>query len=236
MEGLKIASIYGLKPHELGFCGPQIAVKQQILRGFILGRVSNNEVRVVLQKFEGAYPYYQLIASNNGIADPFDENVVRAYWIGNELLDKVNIQDLRRTIIEKFSYPGLLPKEIAVEKAQAILENAKPHHSLHVYVIGSVTGKVDLNDLSAKDLCRVSWGKVLEIKDKKIVVEYQPIVGDKVLQLGEAKKKEVLWDKEILPSVKINDQISFHWNLAIQILTAEDIKNLQKYTFQNISG
>ena len=40
MNGLKLTSIYGLKPHELGFCGPQIAAKQQILRGFILGQVS----------------------------------------------------------------------------------------------------------------------------------------------------------------------------------------------------
>jgi len=236
MDGLKLASIYGLKPHELGFCGPQVAAKQQILRGFILGRISENEALSVLQKFEGAYPYYQLIAQSNGIADPFDEKVIRAYWVGNELLDKVAIQDLRRTVIEKFSYPGLLPKEIALEKAQAIPEKAKPHHSLHVYIIGSVTGKVDLNDLSVKDLCRVSWGKVLEIVDDKLIVEYQPIVGNQNLQLGETKKKNVLWDKEILPVVKINDQISFHWNLAIQVLTAEDIQNLQKYTFQNISG
>jgi len=236
MEGLKLASIYGLKPHELGFCGPQVAAKQKILRGFVLGKISEKEAQAVLEKFEGAYQYYKLIAESNGIEDPFDEKVIRAYWVGNKLLDKVKVEDLRQMVIEKFSYAGLLPKEVAEEKAKAISEKAIPHHSLHVYVIGSVTGKVDLNDLVMKDLCRVSWGKVLEINEDKIIVEYRSIVGDKKIGWSELKRKVVDWDKNILPAVNIGDRISFHWKLAIQILSKEDIINLEKYTFQNISG
>ena len=39
--------------------------------------------------FEGAYPYLELIASENGIADPLDARVVEAYWLGNDLLEHV---------------------------------------------------------------------------------------------------------------------------------------------------
>lgn len=235
MEGLKLATVYGLMPHEMGFCGPQLAASQRILRGFLVGKNSSKEAQDVLEKFEGAYPYYQLIAQSNEIDDPFDERVVRAYWIGSELLDNVSISDLRQTVIEKFSYPGLLSKEIAQEKAEAIPNQAKPHHSFHVYIIGSVTGVIDLSDLGLKNLCRVSWGKVLEIKDDNILMEYQSVSGEKELKLGEKKTKNITWDKDVLPELKIGDWISTHWNLAVQILSEDDIKNLEKYTLLNIS-
>src|SRR5579859_1535736 len=48
----------------------------------------------LLRKFTGALPYLALIARRNGIADPFDERVVEAYWVGNELLERVEAVEL----------------------------------------------------------------------------------------------------------------------------------------------
>src|SRR4029079_7379242 len=59
-------------------------------------------VRDLATGFEGAYPYLQLIAQANGIADPLDERVVEAYWLGSELLDRVPAVDFARSIERRF--------------------------------------------------------------------------------------------------------------------------------------
>jgi len=192
MSGIRLAIFYGIKPYQLGFCGPEN--KKDILSEYLKGKKISG-IREFLKGFEGAYPYYELIAKANNIKDPFDENVVKAYWVGNKLLEKVK-------------------------------KNA--HHSFHVLIIGSVTGRIELKG-ELLDICRVSWGKVIK-KEKKIIVEYQPFVKRKKLELGEFIKKEIDWNKDILPNIKIGDRISFHWNQAVEILNKEDVKNLEKYT------
>lgn len=237
-RGFEIASIYGLMPHELGFCGPQEANRQKILRKFLAGKISGKKIRKVLEKFEAAYAYYELIAKSNGIKDPFDEKVVEAYWLGNDLLEKVKIGDLRKVIREKFSRPGLLKKKSAKEKVLAVSSASKAHHSFHVFTIGSITGRVDLSAIRLKDVCRVGWGKVKNISNRgsrpEIIVHYQPITGKKIIKLGCYKKKKIIWDKSVMPKVKKGDWISFHWNCAVQVLTKKDIANLKKYTLTNL--
>ena len=99
MFGPKIAAIYGLIPNRLGLCGP----RQELLKKFIIGKLSIHEIIPVLEKFEAAYPYYQLIAQKNKIiSGPFNKKVVEAYWLGNELLEKITTDDLRQLITEKF--------------------------------------------------------------------------------------------------------------------------------------
>ena len=79
MSGLKLAALYSWKPHQMGFCGPK---DDGTLLRYLKGKnVSEKKVRKILESFEGAYPYYQRIAKSNNIKDPFDERVVRAYWI-----------------------------------------------------------------------------------------------------------------------------------------------------------
>lgn len=74
-----MAVLYSIKPHQLGFCGPK---DDETLLRYLKGKnVSEKKVRKILESFEGAYPYYQRIAKSNNIKDPFDERVVRAYWI-----------------------------------------------------------------------------------------------------------------------------------------------------------
>ena len=225
-EGLKLAALYGIRPHQLGFCGSQN--KRGVLLNYLKNKnVPDKKVREVLKSFKAAYPYLKLIAKSSGIKDPFNERVVRAYWVGNGLLDKVKISDLREMIFEEFSRPGLLPKEIAVEKAQSIPEDSKPHHSFHVLVVGSISGRIVLEG-KLKDLCRISWGRVeSKIKNQKLKVIYQPLVGNK---LGKPLKKIIDWDKDLVPNVKVGDWVSFHWNQAVEVLTDADRENLEKYT------
>ena len=241
MFGPKIAAIYGLIPNRLGLCGP----RQELLKKFIIGKLSIHEIIPVLEKFEAAYPYYQLIAQKNKIiSGPFNKKVVEAYWLGNELLEKITTDDLRQLITEKFSKPGLLSKTEAARRAKKIPEGSKPHHSFHVMVLGSITGSIDFTGKTKlKDTCRVGWGRVIRLKTKNeklktgaIIISYNPLVGSKTIKFGPPIKKEIAWDKEILPAIKVGDWVSFHWNWAIQKLNEENIINLHKYTQNTIDS
>jgi hypothetical protein len=229
MSGPKIAALYGLVPNQLGLCGA--GEDQRKLREFIGGKLGILDIIPALKRFEAAYAYYDLIAKKNKIqAGPLNKKVVEAYWLGNELLEKITADDLRDLIVKRFSGPGLLPKETAIARANKIPAASKPHHSFHVLVLGAVTGSIDFaGRTDLKDICRVGWGRVIKIKNK-ITIEYNPLVGREKIKLGGLKKKEIFWDKEILPKVSKGDWISFHWNYAIQILNEENILNLYKYT------
>jgi len=234
MSGPKIAALYGLIPNSLGLCG--LVKDQKKLREFIGGKLCIPEIIPALKRFQGAYPYYELIARKNKIqAGPLNKRVVEAYWLGNELLEKITVDDLRDLIVKRFSGPGLLKKEAAIAKAKKIPVVSKPHHSFHVLVLGAVTGSIDFEGRTElKDICRVGWGRIKKFKVQsskfKIILEYNPLVGKEKIRLGKAIKKEINWDKTILPEVRIGDWVSFHWNYAIQILNEENIINLYKYT------
>ncbi len=206
MSGLKLAVLYGIKPFLLGFCGPRGSKGKKTLLDFLNHKkTSLKKIRKILEQFDGACPHYKIIAKANKIKDPFDERVVRAYWVGNNLLKKAG--------------------------------EYKSHHSYHVLVIGSVTGRINLKG-KLLDLCRICWGRVISAKCKapclpagrqnaKLVVKYQPLIKNR---LGKPVEKEIEWNKNLLPKVKIGDWVSFHWNQAVEVLNKEDRKNLEKYT------
>jgi len=226
MSGLKLATLYGFYPHRLGFCGLQKDSAKKALLSYLSGeKITEQKIRRILGTFKGAFSYYKLIAESNGIRNPFDEKVVRAYWIGNQLLEKVPIASLRKMII----------KEFAKKKAKDIPSTSIAHHSFHVLVIGSVSGRVILEG-KLLDLCRITWGKVIqkskiENQKSKIVIEYQPLrKKNKRYFLGKPIHRFVFWDKNFVPKIKVGDGVATHWNHIVQILDKRDLTNLKKYT------
>ncbi len=206
MSGVKIAARYGLYPCQLGLCGPEQGADK--IMDYLLGKdISEEKIKEILKQFKGAYPYYELIAKSNN-KDVFNEQVVKAYWIGNSLLDNVTIDSLREMIVREFSGPGFLSRKDAENKARDIPLDSKPHHSFHVLSIGSVTGTIDLKG-KLLDICRITWAKVRDI-DKMI-------------------NKSILWDKRLVPKVEIGDNVSIHWNHLIEVLNKEELENLKKY-------
>jgi len=213
MSGIRIAALYGIYPCQLGLCGPKSAKK--ILSDYLLNNTSEDEARRALEQFKGAYPYYKVIAKANNIKDPFNEKVIKAYWISNELLDQVSADSLKEMIVKEFS--GFLSEQVIEEKIKQISSDSKPHHSFHVFKIGSVTGTIKL-EAELLDICKVSWAEVVSKGKDRLVVRYSGSV-----------EKTVLWDKDLV-FVEIGDMVSIHWNHVIQVLNKEDLSNLKKYT------
>lgn len=235
-SGLKLAILYSLTPNRLGFCGPQKSSDQEKLISFLLGKGSEKEVRKILSKFEAAYNYYKLIANKNNIRDPLNIKVIEAYWLGNKLLEKVSAEDLGKMILKNFVKPNLLTKEKALERIDIIPESSKAHHSFHVLILGSITGRVDFSNIKLKDICRPGWGKVIYVKGNKVLVEYEPLSKEKErIKLGRKKRKYIYWDSKLVPDISAGDWVSFHWNFLVQKLEKDNVKNLEKYTKNNLN-
>lgn len=236
MDGLKVAAFYSLPSFALGFCGPQDKRSRKTLSDFASGRtVLKKSVREIFEKFEAAYPYYKLIANNNDISDPLDERVVRAFWLGNDLLEKVNVSDIKNLILTDFCRPGLLTKTKAKEKSTKVPKGALPHHSFHVLVLGAITARVELKG-TMFDLCRVGWGKVrkLRIRNSELRVSYKPLVLGGKMRLGDEVEKNIGRNKKMVPKVKVGDWVSFHWGQACEVLDDKSVENLEHYTKNTI--
>lgn len=235
-SGLKLAIRYALPPCRLGFCGPHDDPNRQTLYKFASGgSVSPSKIQGVLERFEAMYPYLSLIASCNRISDSFDERVVRALWVGNKLLEAVSIDDLRELILTDFVRPTLLSKKEAKERASMVVEGMVPHHSFHVFVLGSITGRVNLGG-ALKELCRISWGEVIKVRDSKLRVKSKPLIMGRKVRLGKEVEKEVEWNASLAPGIAEGDLVSFHWGRICDRLSKDEASSLEHYTLCTLNA
>ena len=227
---------HALQPNSLGYCGPD--ENGRILEHLHASSVTD-DLTSTLTKFEAAYPFVRMIAKSTGM-QPFDKQVTEAYWIGNSLLDKVEPTDFF-----EFAHQGL-GKRMKKQEAGAIFRElgglAKPHHTFYVLGMFARSNIKTANQAKLLDLmdsCRVSWGRVLEVKPKSLIVDRSPLtLQDDKLSLAGATKREVHYDSEIPPfsTVKRGDWVSLHWNFASEKLTKRQLRNLVSYTSLDIQA
>lgn len=118
------AAKYSSTPHKLGFCGPKKNCAD------VLAGKNKQEIKKLLSKFIGVKHYCTQIAKANKIKDIFREDVLEAYWLGNDLL-----------------------------KAAQYKNGGYPHHSYHVWCRKPFNPQIKLND-QLKKICQVSARKI----------------------------------------------------------------------------
>ena len=234
---------HAFPPNTLGYCGPDVRGK---ISEYLHGSSDGESLLSILTKFEAAYPFVKMIAKSTG-RNPFDYEVTEAYWIGNSLLDLVEPQNFF-----EFSYGDLTKsrqmasKRDGIRKAEVkslfkrVGEIARPHHTF--YVLGMYARSSEISGKSEKllelmDSCRISWGKVIEVKRDTLVVERPPLMlAAEGLRLGQAKKQVIRYDPEIPPfsSLRSGDTVSIHWNFASEKLKPSQTRNLKRYTALDI--
>lgn len=88
---------------------------------------SEEKVRDALKELF-SYVYYQVIARSNNIKDPFNLKVVRAHWIGNELLGKVETSVIRGVFQEMQSK---YDKVILAYIMEPLIKTGSAHHNAY---------------------------------------------------------------------------------------------------------
>jgi hypothetical protein len=228
---------YAYPPNELGYCGPDASA--QLLEHASTGAV-DGDLRRLLRGFEGAWPYLELIASANGIADPLDDRVVEAYWIGNTLLDRVGPRLMGDSVESRFR--ARAGRNFG-RLADPVPAGALPHHSFHVFGIypwlGMLREGKTLEPLHVLDRCRIRWGQVVEVVGAQAIVRSRPLLWDgKGLSLGLPTEEQVtlgLADRLLVDDVAAGDWCALHWDWICERLDARRLEALRRYTLHQLS-
>jgi len=193
----------------------------------------------MLTKFQTLYPYLRLIADANGIRDTFDDRVVEAYWLGNELLEKVGRRNFFRHLADGLQ----LKRKITATQLDGITaplsQGAVPHHSYHVFSVWKRTGNTGSpHTIESIDACRISWGKVTAIDGPKITVLRRPVkqCGDHLI-LGRTQPATVLRPldaRDDIAEVKVGQIITMHWDVPCEAISERQKQNLKLYTIKHL--
>jgi len=245
VEGELLHAMHALQPNSLGYCGPD--ENGTILEHLHEWRTSER-LDSTLTRFEAAYPFVKMIAKASG-KKPFDREVTEAYWLGNSLLDKVHPSDFY-----DFTHQNLSPDRkragrkdgMRREEASSLFKGlgtmAKPHHTFYVlgmYARSSVKSGSEAKLLQLMDSCRISWGKVVEVKKSALVVARPALtLSQDRLSLSTPEMKEVRYDPLIpaFTDIRKGDWVSLHWNFASDKLRPYQLRNLKKYTAFDIEA
>ena len=230
--GALLFARYAYPPNSLGLCG---ADAQQALLQYGAARESDGGLVELARTFEGAWPYLELIAGANRIDDPLDPRVVEAYWVGNDLLDRVSPGDLVRHVDDRFRGRLGRARERVVD---AVAAGGVPHHCFHVFAVypwlGLMrTGLVD-EPLRILDQCRTTPATVVSVDVDHATVLARPLLYDRGrLRLGEAEERRVRWSDDGLAFVSrpaLGETVSLHWDFVCDVLTQSAATALDRAT------
>jgi hypothetical protein len=236
LPGPLLFARFAFPPNRLGLCGPETA-------GTLPERVRSGrpdpELRRIAQDFEGAWPYLELIAAENGVADPLDPCVVEAYWLGNGLLREVGPQarydDLERRFRDRTAiveWPWLAAKPGSTSVV---------HHSFHVLEIlpriGMIRGGLPADMVSVLERCLVRPGRVVAVTDGALDVDLPTLqLRDGALRFGRPQHQHIThatgeaFGDVLLPG----DDVAVHWDRVCGRLDDGQVARLMAVTKRNL--
>ncbi len=224
---------YAFMPNQLGYCGGDDA---RALMDYAAAGQTDAGLEPMLRKFSGALPYLKLIARTNGLADPFDERVVEAYWIGNELLERVEMRQLYDDLVARFA--GHLPPQALKWVAGKAPAGARPHHNFHVFDVHSRAGDRSMS-LATMDACRISWGTVVADLGGEALVERQRLAledGRLALSTSIVEAARYRLDgRGFAGRLAKGTPVSLHWGWICEVLDADEVSRLRRYTAQHLA-
>lgn len=234
-SGLLLFARYAYPPNERGYCGPPD--HRALIEQATAGQVDPG-LEELARAFSGPWPYLKVMAASAGIEDPFDLRVVEAYWVGNQLLDRVDMNRFGTALLERFrSEAGPRWRYLA----EWIPAGAVAHHSFHVFGVYPWVGLLDSGrgePLEILDRCRIRWGQVLTVKGEEVTLRYRPLTWDgKRLDLGEPEVETAIRSVDgmgFVDDLQAGDWISLHWRWVCDRLSRRQLTNLRRYTLMHL--
>jgi hypothetical protein len=235
LRGALLFARYAYPPNSLGYCGP--ADSAALLDYADAGTVDPG-LADLASRFEGAWPYLRLIAGCNGITDPLHERVVHAYWVGNSLLDAVDVASLGPFLTDRFRRrAGRLWTPIS----EAVDRGGLPHHNLHVMAVYPWVGLMRAGHdgpepLMVLDRCRIRSGTVIAIDGETARVRTDSLLWDgNMVVPGPPREEQVLVafrGKRLVPELQTGNHVSLHWDWVCDRLSRSDVNALRHYTMR----
>lgn len=201
--------------------------------------VTDGGLADIARSFHGPWPYLKMLAEKTGEGGPFSQRVVEAYWVGNELLDRISPNDFGNTVEARFR--PRTATDVWRRMAEAI-PGGIPHHSFHVFVtypwVGLLTEQHRGEPVQILDQCRIRWGKVHGIEGDQAVVESQPLEWDgKRLELGTPRLESATLAVDVFSnpaSLAVGDWVSLHWTWVCDRLDKSQLDNLKRFSSRQL--
>jgi hypothetical protein len=232
MSGAPFAARYSFPPNDRGYCGRPTF--RRALKSYLSGSAGPPALEREIRKFPVHYAYLKLIARENGMR-PFDMEVVRAFWIGNRLLEGIPRKSLEG-FIRKDLFRGEDGPRVR-RLCKGLPEGIMPHHSFNVLFVNFVTDAVERSEENF-DSCCITWGEARTIGGRSATVMRESISWDGAFSL-----KKRLTEIEVERSgvrlagdLRKGDLVSAHWGMAVQKITRRDADSLRRYTLRNMEA
>lgn len=232
-SGAVVFARYAYPPNALGYCGP--GDSRALLEYASAGWADGGLIELA-RHFEGAYPYLRLIAESNRRTDPLAEDVVRAYWVGNRLLEGVDPVRLTGFLADGFQRRAGSRWSLM---SQASLAGGLPHHNFHVFAVYPWAGLMRAGHdgpepLRIMDRCRIRWGRVVRIDGATALVRSRALCWDgRAIRLGADRLEEATVAVDGLGFVRDlheDDWVSLHWDWVCDRLSPREVASLRHYT------
>jgi hypothetical protein len=227
VSGPGLFARYAHGPNALGFCGPAGA---EVLGRAARGHVADADVTAAARRFSGAWPYQEAIAGLAGLGDPMHPDVVRGYWVGNDLTDRLDREAFAAALLPRLRaqaghYWPHLAEDLAAEAA--------PTHAFHVLGVYPWSRLLEggrPEPLSVLESCRIGWGTVVAVHADRLTIITRRLVHEGGrLRLGPEERRSVgyLLDGEpFVAGLRIGDTVAVHWDFACDRLDERDVAHL----------
>jgi hypothetical protein len=213
-QGALLFARYAYPPNALGYCGPDDA-------GALLRAAETDEIARRARRFEGAWSYLEFIAASAGLPDPLAAEVVEAYWVGNDLLGRVDPGALLDHLRERFAgqHGGTWRTS----------GRATAHHSFQVFEVypwaGLLAATGNPTAVSVLDQCRIRTGVVTRVDGESATVRARPLVWrDRALVRGPEREDVVRWSaggSALIAPPSPGDLVAVHWDWICDVVTPE---------------
>lgn len=229
VEGALLFARFAYPPNERGSCGPP--EHRELLEYAVAGVVDGGLMQLE-RAFHGPPPYLSVLAAAAGVDDPFDERVVEAYWIGNELLDRVDMTEFGKALEARVK-----PRAGKGwgHLAEAIPAGAAAHHSFHVFGVYPWVSLLSTSPDEPLDIlnrCRIRWARVVATQGEHVVVDVQPLQWDgRRLSLGEPVTDTVrqsIDGMRLVDDLTPGEWVALHWDWICDRLDARKLANLKR--------
>ncbi len=198
------------------------------------GASPSESVLPLARQFSGAWPYQEVIAELAGLDDPLDEQVVRAYWTGNELTANIDRDAFGQALLARIKpragkYWSHLNDQLLVEAA--------PTHGFHVlgvYPWSRLLAAGQPEPLHVLDSCRISWATVVAVEDGELQVTARRLSYDNgALSLADELPQRISWRQGVdsfTGDISAGDIVAVHWGHACDRLSPQEAAVLEEWT------
>lgn len=235
--GALLFARFAFPPNSLGLCGPEtgLTLPDRVRDGRM-----DIELRRIAQGFEGAWPYLELISSENDLPDPLDARVVEAYWLGNDLLGQVGARAHHADLEDRFR-DRARPVEWRWLESKAG-SDARVHHSFHVLEvlprIGLIRGGLPPDMVRVLERCLIRPGTVTGRDQTHLEVAVPPLelVNGK-LRFGPPRTERLAFatGDAYGDDPAIGDLVALHWERVCGRLSRIQAARLRSVTERNLA-